>query len=90
MTPQHVEARSILLGGGLLLAVGAVVPLVLQLVLPDGFSGGRGTFLALSSVTVASTVLVALGAAVVGAGLVLRALERAGVVGPAAGRPDDR
>lgn len=90
MTPPYVEARSILVGGVVLLVTGAAIPLVLQLLVPDGFSGGRGALLVLSSVTVASTVLVALGAAVIGAGLVLRALERAGVIGPADGRSDDR
>ncbi|MCO7238247.1 hypothetical protein [Aeromicrobium sp. CnD17-E] len=90
MTPPYVEARSILVGGVVLLVTGAAIPLVLQLLVPDGFSGGRGASLVLSCVTVASTVLVALGAAVVGAGLVLRALEQAGVVGPGARRSDDR
>ncbi|ALX03673.1 hypothetical protein [Aeromicrobium erythreum] len=90
MTPPYVEARSILVGGVVLLVTGAAIPLVLQLLVPDGFSGGRGALLVLSSVTVASTVLLALGAAVIGAGLVLRALERAGVIGPADGRSDDR
>ncbi len=90
MTPQHVEARSILVGGGLLLAAGTVIPLVLQLLLPESFLAGRGVVLTLSSVTVVSTALVALGAALVGAGVVLQGLERAGVVGPGAGRPDDR
>jgi hypothetical protein len=84
MTPPYVEARSILVGGVVLLVTGAAIPLVLQLLVPDGFSGGRGASLVLSCVTVASTVLVALGADHSGA------LEQAGVVGPGARRSDDR
>jgi hypothetical protein len=83
---SYVEARSVVTGGAVLLAAGALVPVLLQLLFLDGFSGAEALVHLVGVLSVASTALVALGAALVGAGVVMRALEHAGVL--VGDRPD--
>lgn len=86
----YVDARSILTGGGVLLAVGALVPLVLVFLLDGSLGGGGDVFLLVSLVSAAGTVLVAVGAALVGAGVVVRALEQGGLLGADRETPEGR
>lgn len=86
---NRVEARSVIIGGLVLIAASAVAQVVLNVVVPgyffEGFSGDVGPYLYMA-VGLVLQAAAAIGAALVGAGVVLQALERAGVL-PGAGRP---
>jgi hypothetical protein len=87
---EYVESRSILSAGGVLLVVGVLVPVLVEHLCGDGFTGGEGALLVLSLVSAAAHAGVAVGAALVGAGVVMRALEQCGVLGPRIDPPDGR
>jgi hypothetical protein len=87
---EYVESRSILSAGGVLLVVGALVPVFVQRLLGGDFDDGEGARLVLSVVCAAAQAGVAVGAALVGAGVVMRALEQGGVLGPRTDPPEGR
>lgn len=86
---EYVEARSIRTAGAVLVALGALVPVLMSVLFPDELGGGDGVFVVVGVVFAASGVAVAVGAALVGASVVLRALEQAGVVRPHRRPPSD-
>lgn len=86
---SYVGARSVVTGGVVLVVVGTLLPVLLQLLFLGGFSGEEALVHLVAVLSAASTALVALGASLVGAGIVMRALEQSGVLGPRRGRPDE-